>query len=91
MRSRDKFYGNSARNKKATYFDSKTCFFKEIILLILTNQNKALFIIVINQNEVLCITKKKFSSNIGGDIQEQFWNNEACRFIIVKAIIKNPR
>ena len=28
---------------------------KEIPLLMLTNQNKALFIILINQNEVLCI------------------------------------
>ena len=31
---------------------------KEIPLLMLTNQNKALFIILINQNEVLCIRMK---------------------------------
>ena len=32
---------------------------KEIPLLMLTNQNKALFIILINQNEVFCIRMKQ--------------------------------
>ena len=40
-----------------TWFDSKL-FFSKIIpipLLMLTNQNKALFIVLTNQNKVLCI------------------------------------
>ena len=35
--------------------------FKEIPLLMLTNQYKALFIILINQNKVLCIKTKQRS------------------------------
>ena len=38
-------------------------FFKEIPLLMLTNQNKAFFIILINQNKVLCIRIKQSSQN----------------------------
>ena len=38
-------------------------FLKEIPSLMLTNQNKALFIILINQNEVLCIRIKQSSQN----------------------------
>ena len=38
-------------------------FFKEIPLLMLTNQNKALFIISTNQNEALCIRIKQSSQN----------------------------
>ena len=41
----------------------QTCFFKEIPLLMLTNQNKAFFIILINQNKVLCIRIKQSSQN----------------------------
>ena len=37
--------------------------FKEIALLILTNQYKALFVILINQNKVLCIKAKPRSEN----------------------------
>ena len=37
--------------------------FKEIPLLMLTNQYKALFIILINQNKVLCIKTKQRSGN----------------------------
>ena len=37
--------------------------FKEISLFMLTNQNKALLIISINQNEVLCIKIKQSSQN----------------------------
>ena len=33
-------------------------FLKEIPLLMLTNQNKSLFILLINQNEVVCIRMK---------------------------------
>ena len=38
-------------------------FFKEIPLLMLTNQIKALFIKLINQNKVLCIKTKQRSEN----------------------------
>ena len=38
-------------------------YFKGIPLLMLTNQNKALFIILINQNKVLCIKIKQRSEN----------------------------
>ena len=38
-------------------------YFKGIPLLMLTNQNKALFIILINQNEVLSIRMKQCSQN----------------------------
>ena len=90
--------------------------FKGNCLLMLTNQNRTLFIILIDQNKVWCIKikqrsekkrvlgtavrltifsniqliKKKFGSNIDGHMKEQSWNNEACRFIIFKVIIKNP-
>ena len=37
--------------------------FKENPLLMLTNQYKALFIILINQNKVLCIKTKQRSEN----------------------------
>ena len=40
-----------------TRFDSKLVF-QEIPLLMLTNQNKALFVILTNQNKVLYIKKK---------------------------------
>ena len=36
------------------------------------------------------LIKKKFGSNIDGHMKEQFWNYEACRFIIFKVITKNP-
>ena len=38
-------------------------FLKEIPLLMLTNQNKSLFIILINQNEVVCIRMKRSLQN----------------------------
>ena len=41
----------------------KNFFFKEIPLLMLTNQIKALFIKLINQNKVLCIKTKQRSEN----------------------------
>ena len=41
----------------------KKNFFKEIPLLMLTNQIKALFIKLINQNKVLCIKTKQRSEN----------------------------
>ena len=41
----------------------KFFFFKEIPLLMLTNQIKALFIKLINQNKVLCIKTKQRSEN----------------------------
>ena len=41
----------------------KLFFFKEIPLLMLTNQIKALFIKLINQNKVLCIKTKQRSEN----------------------------
>ena len=41
----------------------KIFFFKEIPLLMLTNQIKALFIKLINQNKVLCIKTKQRSEN----------------------------
>ena len=97
----------------------KNSFLKEIPLLMLTDQNKALFMILINQNKDWCIKikqrlevrvkacfrdnskahylniqliKKKFDSNIDGQVKELSWNNEACCFIIFKVIIKNyPR
>ena len=37
--------------------------FKEISLFMLSNQNKALLIILINQNEVFCIRIKQSSQN----------------------------
>ena len=52
MRICANFYGNSSRNKKVTCFDSKLAFLKEIPLLMLTNQNKALFIILFNESIV---------------------------------------
>ena len=61
LRSCANFNGNSSRNKEVT--GSKLAFFKEIPLLMLTNQNKALFFILINQNEVLCARKKQSSQN----------------------------
>ena len=57
------FYENSSSNKKVTRFDSKLAFFKEIPLLMLTNQNKALFVVLMNQNEVLCIRIKQNLQN----------------------------
>ena len=36
------------------------------------------------------LTKKEFGSNIHGHIKKQFWDNEACCFIIFKVITKNP-
>ena len=36
------------------------------------------------------LIKKKFGSNIDGHMKEQSWNNEACRFINFKVIIKTP-
>ena len=63
LRRRANFHGNSSRSKKVTFFDSKLVFFKEIPLLMLTNQNKAFFIILINQNKVLCIRIKQSSQN----------------------------
>ena len=59
---RANFYGNLSRNKSYTLW-FKTFFFKEIPLLMLTNQSKVLFIILINQNKVLCIKIKKRSEN----------------------------
>ena len=41
----------------------KKFFFKEIPLLMLTSQIKALFIKLINQNKVLCIKTKQRSEN----------------------------
>ena len=38
-------------------------FLKEIPLLMLTNQNKSLFIILVNQNEVVCIRMKRSLQN----------------------------
>ena len=38
-----------------TRFDSKLVLCKKIPLLMLTNQNKALFIVLTNQNKVWCI------------------------------------
>ena len=35
------------------------------------------------------LIKKEFSRNIDGHMTEQSWNNEACRLIISKIIIKN--
>ena len=43
LKIRANFYGNSSRNKKVTRSYSKIAFFKEIPLLMLTSQNKALF------------------------------------------------
>ena len=57
LRIRPNFYGNSSRNKKFTRFDSKIAFFKEIPLLLLTSQYKALFFILINQNQY-CASKQ---------------------------------
>ena len=57
-RFRANFYGNTKRNTKVTRFDSN-CLFKEISLLMLTNQNKTLFSILTNQNKVLCIKLSK--------------------------------
>ena len=39
------------------------CVFREIPLLMLTNQNKALFIILINQNKFFCIRITQSSQN----------------------------
>ena len=44
-------------------FSFKTCFFKEIPLLMPTNQNKALFIIVNIQNKALRFKIKQSSEN----------------------------
>ena len=66
LRIGDSFYGNPTRNKKVrgkntlpqyhkTRFDAKLVFFKKTPLLMLTSQNKALFIVLTNQNNVLCI------------------------------------
>ena len=43
LRTCANFYGNSSRNKKVTRFYSKIAFLKEIPLLMLASQNKALF------------------------------------------------
>ena len=59
LRIHPNFYVISSRNKKVTRFYS--IFLKEIPLLMLTNQYKALFIILINQNKVLCIKTKQRS------------------------------
>ena len=61
-----RFYGNPSRNKKVIRFDSKFAFFKEISLLMLTNQNKALFVILINQK--LCIKIEQTSENSGESV-----------------------
>ena len=42
--------------------------FKKNPLLMLTNQYKALFIILINQNKVLCIKTKQRSENSGKSV-----------------------
>ena len=36
------------------------------------------------------LIKKRFGSNYDRHMKEQFWNYEACRFIIFKVIIRNP-
>ena len=46
-----------------TRIDSKLGFLKEIPLLMLTNQNKVLFIVLTNQNKVSCIKIMLSSEN----------------------------
>ena len=46
-----------------TRIDSKLGFLKEIPLLMVTNQNKVLFIALTNQNKVLCIKIMLSSEN----------------------------
>ena len=57
------FYGTPTRNKKVTHFDSKLSFLKKTPLSMLTNQNKALFIILTNPNKVLCNKTRESSEN----------------------------
>ena len=49
--------------KEITHFDSKLVFLKKTPLLMLTNQTKALFIILNNPNKVLCIKIKQSLEN----------------------------
>ena len=49
---------NTLTKYHKTRFDSKLAFFKKISLLMLTNQNKAFFVILTNQNKVLSIKIK---------------------------------
>ena len=61
LRIRTKVYGNSSRNNKVTRIQK--LLFKKNPLLMLTNQYKALFIILINKNKVLSIKANHRSEN----------------------------
>ena len=63
LRIRVKFYKTLTRNKKVTQFDSKLVFLKKTPSLMLTNHNKALFIILTNPNKVLFVKIKQKSEN----------------------------
>ena len=47
-----------------TRFDSKLFFFLKVPLLMLTNQNKAFFIVLTYQNKVLCIKIMRSSESV---------------------------
>ena len=60
---------NTLSEYHKTWFDSKLVFL--ILLLMLTNQNKAFFIVLTNQNNIQLINKK-FGSNIDGYMKKHY-------------------